>query len=148
MSKPVIGFGGLGLMGGNMVECLQTKGYRLVILDRNQQTTEAVVGRSGAVAASPTELAAASDIVMLCVTTSAMVEGLVYGDNGILAGIKPGAVLIDFGTSIPPSTRQIGADLAKRGAGMIDARWAAHRPRPRKASSTSWPPVSRRLSTR
>ena len=76
MSKPVIGFVGLGLMGGNMVECLQTKGYRLVILDRNQQTTEAVVGRSGAVAASPTELAAASDIVMLCVTTSAMVEGL------------------------------------------------------------------------
>ncbi|MGJ8611196.1 MAG: NAD(P)-dependent oxidoreductase, partial [Octadecabacter sp.] len=66
-------------------------------------------------------LAAASDIVMLALTTSDVVEALVYGDNGILAGIKEGAVLIDFGTSIPTSTKKIGADLAAKGAGMIDA---------------------------
>jgi len=50
-----------------------------------------------------------------------VVESLVYADDGILAGIKEGAVLIDFGTSIPASTRKIGADLASKGAGMIDA---------------------------
>ncbi|MDP5035916.1 MAG: NAD(P)-dependent oxidoreductase, partial [Alishewanella sp.] len=61
------------------------------------------------------------DIVMLCLTTSAIVEKVVYGEEGILAGIKAGAVLVDFGTSIPASTRKIGADLAKKGAGMIDA---------------------------
>lgn len=58
---------------------------------------------------------------MLCLTTSKVVEALVYGEDGILAGIKEGAVLIDFGTSIPASTRKIGADLAAKGAGMIDA---------------------------
>ena len=58
---------------------------------------------------------------MLCVTTSEVVEGLIFGDDGILAGIKEGAVVIDYGTSIPASTRKIGAALAEKGAGMIDA---------------------------
>ncbi|WP_418317139.1 NAD(P)-dependent oxidoreductase [Piscinibacter sakaiensis] len=122
MSKPAVGFIGLGLMGSNMVECLQKNGFEPIVMARNQQAIDAVVARGPAtVAKTPAELAAASDIVMLCVTTSAVVEDLVYRENGILAGIKPGAVLIDFGTSVPASTRRIGADLAKKGAGMIDA---------------------------
>jgi len=121
MTKPVIGFIGLGLMGGNMVENLQNRGYEPIVLDRNKEVVETVVSRGGSRANSAAELAAASDIVMLCLTTSAVVESLVYGEDGILAGIKEGAVLIDFGTSIPASTRKIGADLAKKGAGMVDA---------------------------
>ena len=122
MTKPVIGFIGLGLMGGNMVENLQTRGFELVVMARNKDVLATVLDRGNArEAATPKELAAACDIVMLCVTTSEVVEGLVYGDDGILAGIKEGAVLIDFGTSIPESTRKIGADLAAKGAGMIDA---------------------------
>ena len=66
-------------------------------------------------------LAERSDIVMLCLTTSSVVEDVVYNEEGILAGIKSGSVLIDFGTSIPASTQKIGADLVKKGAGMIDA---------------------------
>jgi 3-hydroxyisobutyrate dehydrogenase len=122
MTKPVIGFIGLGLMGGNMVENLQNKGFELVVMDLNPEAVAKVIARGNASeASSGRELAAASDIVMLCLTTSAVVEKLVYADDGILAGIREGAVLIDFGTSIPASTRKIGADLAARGAGMIDA---------------------------
>ncbi|MBR9909186.1 MAG: NAD(P)-dependent oxidoreductase [Gammaproteobacteria bacterium] len=122
MTKPVIGFIGLGLMGGNMVENLQKKGYQLNVMDLNKDAVAAVLARGGAKEVTTgAELAAASDIVMLCLTTSAVVEKLVYAENGILAGIKEGSVLIDFGTSIPESTRKIGADLAKKGAGMIDA---------------------------
>ena len=122
MTKPVIGFIGLGLMGSNMVECLQKNGFELNVMDLNKDAVAAVVARGGATeVTSPAELAAASDIVMLCLTTSAVVEKLIYADDGILAGIKEGSVLIDFGTSIPASTRKIGADLAKKGAGMIDA---------------------------
>lgn len=121
MSKPVIGFIGLGLMGGNMVECLQKNGFKLIVMDLNKEAVAAAVGRGATEATSPAKLAAASDIVMLCLTTSAVVEKLIYGEDGILAGIKEGAVLIDFGTSIPASTRKIGADLARKGAGMIDA---------------------------
>jgi|TARA_B110000211_G_scaffold87009_3_gene102091 3-hydroxyisobutyrate dehydrogenase-like beta-hydroxyacid dehydrogenase len=121
MTKPTIGFIGLGLMGGNMVENLQKKGYQLTVLDLNKDAVAACVDRGANVAASAKELAAASDIVMLCLTTSAVVESIVYAEDGLLAGIKPGAVLVDFGTSIPASTKKIGADLAAKGAGMIDA---------------------------
>jgi 3-hydroxyisobutyrate dehydrogenase-like beta-hydroxyacid dehydrogenase len=121
MSKPVIGFIGLGLMGGNMVENLQKRGYELNVMDLNKEAVAACVARGATEVSSAKELAAASDIVMLCLTTSVVVEKLVYGEEGILAGIKAGAVLVDFGTSIPASTRKIGADLAAKGAGMIDA---------------------------
>jgi 3-hydroxyisobutyrate dehydrogenase len=121
MTKPTIGFIGLGLMGSNMVENLQKKGFEPIVMDLNKDAVAAVVARGAKEASSAAELAAASDIIMLCLTTSNVVESLVYADNGILAGIKEGAVLVDFGTSIPASTRKIGADLAKKGAGMIDA---------------------------
>ena len=121
MTKPVIGFIGLGLMGSNMVENLQTRGFEPIAMELNKEAVAKVVARGATEATSARELAAASDIVMLCLTTSKVVEMLVYAEDGILAGIKEGAVLIDFGTSIPASTRKIGADLAKKGAGMIDA---------------------------
>jgi len=121
MSKPRIGFIGLGLMGGNMVENLQNKGFEPIVMDLNKEAVAAVVSRGATEANTAKELAAASDIIMLCLTTSEVVEKLVYGDNGILEGIKEGSTLIDFGTSIPASTRKIGAALAEKGAGMVDA---------------------------
>ena len=122
MSKPVIGFIGLGLMGANMVENLQNRGFEVVFIARKQDVIDKVLARGNAtLAKSPKELAEKSDIVQLCVTTSEVVEGLVYGDDGLMAGMKAGSVLIDFGTSIPASTQKIGADLAKEGIGMIDA---------------------------
>lgn len=122
MTKPVIGFIGLGLMGGNMVENLQKRGFELVVMDLNKDAVKAVTDRGNArEAASARDLAEASDIVMLCLTKSEVVEKVIYADDGILAGIKEGSVLIDFGTSIPASTRKIGADLAKKGVGMLDA---------------------------
>ncbi|PSL17731.1 NAD(P)-dependent oxidoreductase [Shimia abyssi] len=121
MTNPKIGFIGLGQMGGNMAECLQNNRYDLVVMGRNRASVEATLARGAVEASTPKKLALASDIVMLCVTTSEAVESLIYGDEGILAGIKPGTTIIDFGTSIPASTQKIGADLAAKGAGMIDA---------------------------
>jgi 3-hydroxyisobutyrate dehydrogenase len=122
MSKPVIGFIGLGLMGANMVENLQNRGFEVVFMARKQDVIDKVLARGNAtLAKTPKELAEKSDIVQLCVTTSDVVESLVYGDDGIMAGMKEGSVLIDFGTSIPASTQKIGADLAKKGVGMLDA---------------------------
>ncbi|WP_166112962.1 NAD(P)-dependent oxidoreductase [Pseudoalteromonas sp. Z9A5] len=121
MSKPIIGFIGLGLMGGNMAENLQNKGYELIVMDLSKDAVAACVARGAKTASTAKELAAGSDIVMFCLTTSAVVEKIIYAEDGILAGIKEGAVLVDFGTSIPSSTKKIGADLAKKGAGMIDA---------------------------
>ncbi|MBG9999336.1 NAD(P)-dependent oxidoreductase [Pseudoalteromonas sp. NSLLW24] len=121
MSKPVIGFIGLGLMGGNMAENLQNKGYELIVMDLSKDAVAACVARGAKTASTAKELAEGSDIVMFCLTTSAVVEKIIYAEDGILAGIKEGSVLVDFGTSIPSSTKKIGADLAAKGAGMIDA---------------------------
>ncbi|WP_117234911.1 NAD(P)-dependent oxidoreductase [Vibrio maerlii] len=121
MTKPTIGFIGLGLMGGNMVENLQKRGYELNVMDLNADAVAVCVERGATAVSTGKELAEKSDIVMLCLTTSAVVEKVVYGDEGILAGMSEGKTLIDFGTSIPASTKKIGADLAEKGAGMIDA---------------------------
>ncbi|WP_420012716.1 NAD(P)-dependent oxidoreductase [Tateyamaria sp.] len=121
MAPPVIGFIGLGLMGSNMAECLQNNGFDLVVMGRNAEVVATTVARGASEVKSAKALASASDIVMLCVTTSQVVESLIYGEDGILAGIRQGAVVIDFGTSIPTSTRKIGGDLSAKGAGMIDA---------------------------
>ncbi|MEP1613745.1 MAG: NAD(P)-dependent oxidoreductase [Roseobacter sp.] len=121
MGKPVIGFIGLGLMGGNMAECLQNNGYELNVMGRNKTAVAAATSRGATEVSTPKELAEKSDIIMLCVTTSDVVEGLIYGDDGILAGAKEGSVVIDYGTSIPASTKKIGADLAAKGVGMLDA---------------------------
>ncbi len=121
MTAPKIGFIGLGPMGGNMAECLQNNGFDLVVMGRKRSAVEPALARGAVEVSTPKELAEASDIVMLCVTTSEAVESLIYGDDGILAGVKPNATVIDFGTSIPASTQKIGADLAAKGAGMIDA---------------------------
>lgn len=121
MTKPTIGFIGLGLMGGNMVENLQKRGYELTVMDLNADAVAKCVERGAKEANTGKALAEASDIVMLCLTTSKVVEAVVYGNEGILAGMKEGSVLVDFGTSIPASTRKIGVDLAAKGAGMIDA---------------------------
>jgi len=121
MTNPTIGFIGLGLMGGNMAECLQSNGYDLVVMGRNKEAIAKTVAHGAVEVTTPKALAEVSDIVMLCVTTSDVVESLIYGNDGILAGIKEGAVVIDYGTSIPASTQKIGADLAAKGAGMLDA---------------------------
>ena len=108
-------------MGANIAECLQNNGFDLVVMGRNKGAVSKTVARGAVEVATPKELAEVSDIVMLCVTTSEVVESLVFGKNGIMAGIKEGATLIDFGTSIPASTRKIGAALADKSAGMLDA---------------------------
>lgn len=90
-----------------MAENLQNKGYELIVMDLSKDAVAACVARGAKTASTAKELAEGSDIVMFCLTTSAVVEKIVYAEDGILAGIKEGAVLVDFGTSIPSSTKKL-----------------------------------------
>ena len=122
MSKPTIGFMGLGLMGGAMVGRLQDQGYDLtVIANRTRTYVDQAVSRGASEVATSKALAEASDIVMLCMDTSANVEARMRGADGVIAGLKPGAVVIDFGTSLPASTKALGAEVAAAGAQYLDA---------------------------
>ena len=121
-TKPRIGFIGLGLMGSAMVERLQDLDYPVtVIAHRSRTRIDAAIARGADEAKSFAALAAGSDIVMLCVDTSDSVEAAMFGPDGVIGAIPSGAMVIDFGTSLPDSTRRIGAALEEKGAQMLDA---------------------------
>ena len=122
MSKPTIGFIGLGLMGRAMCDHMLDEGYQLTIMaNRSREAVDAAVARGANEVKTPKEIAQASDIIMLCIDTSKSVEGRMYGDDGVIAGLSAGKVVIDFGTSLPASTLKIGADVAKTGATYLDS---------------------------
>ncbi len=121
-SKPTIGFIGLGMMGAGMAKNLVTKGYPLVVLGhRKREPVERLKALGAREAASPRELAAQCDIVHLCVTGSPQVEAVVRGENGVLAGARPGLILIDCSTSNPVSTLALAAEAQARGVHFVDA---------------------------
>ena len=122
MSKPDIGFIGLGLMGAAMVSRLQDQGYTVTITaNRSRPNIDAAVARGAAEVATARDVAAASDIVMLCMDTSASVEGRMRGPDGIIAGLRDGAIVVDFGTSLPASTRRLADEVAAKGGSYLDA---------------------------
>ncbi len=122
MSAPKIGFIGLGLMGSAMVGRLQDKGYTVTVLGNTNRTgIEKAVARGGTEAETAREVAEASNIVMLCMGTSDQVEGRMHGEDGVIAGLSDGKVVIDFGTSLPASTIALGEEVAAKGATMMDA---------------------------
>ncbi len=116
-----IGFIGLGLMGSAMVNRLQDKGYALTVLaNRARENVDAVVKRGATEVTTARALSEASDIVMLCMGTSDQVESRMQGPDGVIAGLKPGAVVIDFGTSLPASTKTLGVAVADAGGQYLD----------------------------
>lgn len=122
MSKPSIGFIGLGLMGRAMCDHMLDEDYQLTIMaNRSREAVDAAVARGASEVKTPKEIAQASDIIMLCIDTSKSVEGRMYGDDGVIAGLSSGKVVIDFGTSLPASTLKIGADVAEKGATYLDS---------------------------
>lgn len=122
MSKPSIGFIGLGLMGFSMCQRLLDLSYPLtVIANRSRENVDKAVARGAVEVKTAREVAERSDIIMLCMDTSASVESRMYGDDGIIAGLKPDSVVIDFGTSLPNSTRALGEAVAAKNAAYLDA---------------------------
>ncbi|MEM8852267.1 MAG: NAD(P)-dependent oxidoreductase [Pseudomonadota bacterium] len=121
-NKPAIGFIGLGLMGSAMVERLQSLGYTMTVMaNKSRANVEAAVARGASEAKTARELAEASDIVMMCMDTSASVEARMNGPDGVIRGLREGALVIDFGTSLPGSTLQLGEAVSAAGGRYMDA---------------------------
>ena len=117
-----IGFVGLGLMGSAMVGRLQDCNYQLTVLgNKDRSGLDQALTRGALEAASGLDLAKQSDVIMLCMGTSDQVEERILGEQGIISGLSSGKIIIDFGTSLPSSTKEISSKIADTGAVILDA---------------------------
>jgi len=116
-----VGFIGLGTMGGPMARNVLKGGHDLVVLDINQAAVAKLTGEGAKAAASPKDVAQASDVVITMLPDAPDVERAVLGPDGILAGLRPGSVYIDMSTIDPATTQRIGRMVSEEGAGMIDS---------------------------
>jgi 3-hydroxyisobutyrate dehydrogenase-like beta-hydroxyacid dehydrogenase len=120
--KPVIGFIGLGLMGHGMAKNIRKAGHDLWVRGRsNRAPVESLLSLGAKEADSARDMAAKCDIVHLCLSTSAQVEGVLRGEDGILAGARPGLIVIDTSTADPGSTVKLAKELEAKGGRMVDA---------------------------
>lgn len=119
-SSRKVGYVGLGMMGGGMATHLVKRGYPLTVYDLNPDAIERVMEFGAERGDSPKAVAEVSDVVITSLANPAIVEAVALGPDGIVHGIKPGAIYIDMSSIEPDTTRRVGAELAKRGAHMLD----------------------------
>ena len=117
-----VGFVGLGVMGSPMARHLAKAGHDVVVYNRTAaKADEWVAAHGGSRRATPREVAEASDVVFMCVGNDNDVRSVVFCDEGILAGLKSGGVLVDHTTASAVVARELAAACAERGVGFIDA---------------------------
>lgn len=116
-----IGFIGLGNMGMPMSKNLVKSGYKLTVFDMNSKVVDELVAVGAAKGANPKEVADKSDIVILSLPNSKIIESVVCSENGAAEGLTIGNILIDMSSAEPSSTRKISGILKAKGVDMLDA---------------------------
>ncbi|MFB6281892.1 MAG: NAD(P)-dependent oxidoreductase [Haloferacaceae archaeon] len=121
MSDPTVGFIGTGIMGKPMAENVMGAGYDVVAHNRSREPVEALAEQGATPADDPAEVTEAADVVVTVLPDTEAVESVARGEDGILSAIEPGQVYIDMSTIAPGATEELAADVAERGASMLDA---------------------------
>jgi 3-hydroxyisobutyrate dehydrogenase-like beta-hydroxyacid dehydrogenase len=116
-----VGFIGLGVMGGNMVDRLLSKGHSVTGYNRTQAKAEWLIKKGMQWADSPRAVASASDYVFAMVTNSAALQAISEGPVGLLAGLSAGKIFIDMSTVSPNVSRALAAKVRTNGADMVDS---------------------------
>jgi 3-hydroxyisobutyrate dehydrogenase-like beta-hydroxyacid dehydrogenase len=116
-----VGFAGLGDMGQAIVPRLIAGGHQVTGWNRTKQKAEPMFRLGMGWADSPREVAVNSEIVFSIVTDSDAVKSLAFGENGIISGLRKGAVYLDMSTIDPEVSREVGAAFAAAGLTMMDA---------------------------
>lgn len=116
-----VGFIGLGSQGGPMARRIVEGGYDLTLWARRPATLEPFADTAAKTAQSPAELAAASDLVSLCVVGDDDVREVLTGENGVLAGLAAGGIVAIHSTVHPDTCRELATSAAGQGVSVIDA---------------------------
>jgi 3-hydroxyisobutyrate dehydrogenase-like beta-hydroxyacid dehydrogenase len=116
-----IGLIGVGLMGHGIGKNILAKGYPLKIMaHHNRAPVDSLIALGAHEAATPADIAAESDLVILCVTGTPQIEAIIYGEHGLAFAERQGLIIADCSTAEPQSTVKIAADLAKHGVHFVD----------------------------
>ncbi len=116
-----VGFIGLGIMGGGMAANLVRAGFPLRVWNRTPARMEPLLALGAQPATSPADVAAGSDVIITCVSDTPDVEAVILGEDGVIHGASPGALVIDMSTISPQVTQAIAAKLEATGIHMLDA---------------------------
>lgn len=121
MAGQMLGFVGVGRMGGPMASRLIEAGYRLCVYDLSDDATRPLVARGAQLAASPAEVASLADIVLISLPTPDVVRQVVLGGNGGIINGSSVRLVIDLSTTGPGVATEVAARLAERRIGWVDA---------------------------
>jgi len=116
-----IGFIGLGIMGKPMAKNLLQAGHTLVVYDVVEAPVKELVEAGATAGSSPRDVAARSDLIITMLPNSPHVKKAVLGEGGVIEGARPGSVLVDMSSIAPLASREVAAELAKKGVEMLDA---------------------------
>ena len=116
-----VGFIGLGTMGAPMARNILKKGHRLIVADVVPEAVASLAAAGATPAATPRDVAAASEIVITMLPDAPDVERVALGPDGIVAGIHPNTIYVDMSTIDPDTTRRVGKAIVAKGASMIDS---------------------------
>lgn len=117
-----LGFLGLGIMGYPMARHLLAAGHRVALWSHTaSKASELAAQGDGLACATPREVAGNADIIFLCVGDTDMSAKVTLGENGLIEGLRPGAVVADCSTVAPSYARRAAATLAEKGAHFLDA---------------------------
>jgi 2-hydroxy-3-oxopropionate reductase len=120
VSKPTIGFIGLGRMGMPMATNLLKAGYQLTAYDIVPEKTKLLAGKGAKAASSCADVAKQSDVTITIVPDSPDVEAAVLGEGGVIQGAAKGKIVIEMSTIAPGVGRRVAAALAQKGVPMLD----------------------------
>ena len=138
-SRPRVGVIGLGTMGGAMAANLARAGFPLAAWNRTPGHAAELQALGVTIAATPAALASAADIVLVCVSDTPDVQGVLFGPDGVAAGAAAGTLVVDCSTVDPGATRRFAAALARQGIGFVDAPvTVAVKERGMRRSRSSW----------
>lgn len=116
-----VGFCGMGTMGAAMAANVARAGYPLGVWNRTPGRAALPVSLGATEAASPSDLAATSDIIVVCVSDTPDVEQVLFGADGVASGATPGSLVVDCSTISPAATRDMAARLGGLGVAFVDA---------------------------
>jgi len=117
----VVGFVGLGTMGGKMATNILKAGYKVVVHDLHRQSASHHLQAGAEWADTPRALAEKSDVIFTSLPEPADVERVSLGADGLIEGVKKGAVYFDLSTNAQGTVKRIHEAFAARGAQMLDA---------------------------